>query len=92
MYELRRLECYTKLKNLVQDGDLSECSLPINKIKEFRHNKTKSRQKDKFERLISKSNGGYFHNYSTFDRHMFLANTPKTPAHNATLVPKQLHP
>ena len=75
--------------------DISQCSLPINKIKEFRHNKTRSRQKDKFDRLIKKAKmNGYLYDYesfSTFSRHMFLKDTPTTPAHMTTMVAAQLH-
>ena len=53
MQELKRS---AKLKNLIQDSDISQCSLLINKIKEFRHNKTRSRQKDTFDRLMNKAN------------------------------------
>ena len=44
MYELKRQECFSQPRNLIQDNDLSQCSLLINKIKEFRHNRTKSRK------------------------------------------------
>ena len=87
MYELKRSECYTKLENLKQDGDISQCCLLISKIKEFRHNKTRSRQKDKFNRLVSTSKG-YFHNYSsfgTFGGHVFFGRHPQNTStqHNA---------
>ena len=72
MYELKRSECYSQLRSLIQDDrNISQCILPINKIKEFRHNKTRPRQKEKFNRLISKMNGYlYNHNFGTFGRHM----------------------
>ena len=34
MYENKRAECCAKLKDLIQDKDISECSLLINKIKD----------------------------------------------------------
>ena len=43
------------------DSDLERSRLFINKIKEHRHNKTKRRQIDKFERLYFKCHG-YLHN------------------------------
>ena len=51
MYHNKRVECYAKLKNLIQDQDISECSLHINKIKEYRHNKIRVKQIDIFDRL-----------------------------------------
>ena len=85
MYELKRTECYAKLKNLIQERDISQCSLFINIIKEFRHNKTRSRQKVKFDRLISKSDR-YFHNYSSFGTfgwtHVFSRHSNNTSTHH----------
>ena len=74
MYELKRLECYYQLKNAIPDRDISQCSLLINKINKFRHNRPKSRQKDKFNRLSNKIEGYMFsnHGFSTFSRHMFF--------------------
>ena len=41
LWELKRQEFYSQLWNLIQDSELAQCILLINKIKEFRHNKTK---------------------------------------------------
>ena len=68
MYELKRHECYSQLRNLIHDSDLSQCILLINKINEFRHNGTKSRQRDKFYRLSNKIQGYMYNNngFGTF--------------------------
>ena len=34
VYEIKRSECYIKLKNLIWDRDISHCMLLINKIKD----------------------------------------------------------
>ena len=75
MYEMKRLECYSQLRNLIQDRDISQCSLLINNIKEFRHNRTKSRQKDKFSRLSNNIKGYMYYNdgFSTFGKYSFWA-------------------
>ena len=57
LWELKRHEWYAQLRNSILDSDLSRCILLVNKIKEFRHNKTKSRQRDKFNRLSNKITG-----------------------------------
>ena len=57
-----------KLRNITQDQDISEGIFLINKIKEYRHNKFKGKQINKFDRLLSKCNG-YYHNFGTFGGH-----------------------
>ena len=52
MYDNKRSECYAKFKNLMQDKDISECFLLINKIKVYRHNKITAKQTDTFDRLF----------------------------------------
>ena len=73
MYENKRAECYTQLKNLIQGQDISECSLLINKIKEYRHSKIKGKPIHKFDRLLKKYNGYHhkFGTFSTWQRHIF---------------------
>ena len=50
---------YTCLREIIMKDDLFTCIRFISKIKEHRHIKTKSRQIDKFKRLLVKS--GYHH-------------------------------
>ena len=50
MYEHNRGIIYSQLKDLILEEDLVKCIHVINNIKEFRHQKTKKRQKDKFKR------------------------------------------
>ena len=54
MYKNKRSECNAKLKNLIQDHDISEYTLLINKIKAYRHSKIKGEQIDKFSRFLKK--------------------------------------
>ena len=78
MYENKRAECYAKLKNLIHDKDISECSLLINKIKENMHSKIREKQIDEFDRCFKKYSG--YHNnfsYGTFGRHVFQCTPPQ---------------
>ena len=54
MYENKRSDCYAKPKNLMQDKDISVCSLLINKIKEYRYSNVRAKQIDKFDMLFKK--------------------------------------
>ena len=42
MYENKWFECYVKLRNIIQDSDIWECSFLINVIKEYRWNKNRA--------------------------------------------------
>ena len=66
---------YSKLRKLIQESDLTQCSLLINKIKEFRHTKTKLRQMDKFNRLWNKVSRYMYNNssFGTFGRIKFFS-------------------
>ena len=74
MYQNKRAECYAKLKNLIQDENISKYSLLIDKIKEYRHSKIRAKQTDKFYRLFKKYSG-YQHNlgFGTFGGQMFFS-------------------
>ena len=52
MHENEKAECHTKLENITQDQDISECSLLINKIIEYKHSKIQVKQINKFGRLV----------------------------------------
>ena len=91
MYELKRTEWYDKLRNLIQDWDISWYNLFINKVKEFRYHKTKTRQKDKLNRLINKRNRYlYNHHFGTFGGHIFLVDTTTTKT-SIMLISGPLH-
>ena len=92
MYKNRRAECYSKLKTLTQDQDISECILLINKVKEYRHSKIKGKQINKFDRLLRKCNG-YHNNFGTFSRQSFLLDActiPTIPTYRITVLPAVL--
>ena len=93
MYENKTAECYTKLKHLIQDQDISECSLLISKIKEYRHRKIGEKQIDKFDRLL-KQYSGYHHSFGTFGGDTFLVDIPTIPTCRKTVLPvvQPLHP
>ena len=81
--ELKRFDCYNKLRELIHEKDLSECSSLINKINDVRHNKVKARQKAKFDRLYTKVIG-YMYNggiYSSFGRNKSLSGHRFLPGH-----------
>ena len=96
LWELKRQEYYSKIRNLIQDSKLTQCILLINKIKDFRQNKTKLRQMDKFNRLYDKLLGYMYNNssFSTFGGHrLFGGNSNNrntldisTPTTTATLA------
>ena len=87
-YGNNRAKCNSQLRNLIQEDDIIKCMFLINKIKEYRHNKVKGKQIDKFECLFRKSNI-YQHNFgifSTFGRHTLLGRHP----HNNTTTQKNM--
>ena len=75
MYEHNRAKCYSQLRNLILEDDIIKCIHLVNKIKDHRHNKIRSKQIDKFEWLVRESSG-YLNNFSSFDGHIPLGGHP----------------
>ena len=62
----------------MQDSQLTQCILLTNRMKEFRHNKTKLKQKNKFNSLCNKISGYMLNNssFDTFCRHRYFGRLP----------------
>ena len=63
MYEHNRYKQYSHLRNMNIKNVINSCLHLINRIKEHRHDKIKTRQIDKFECLFFKKHG-YHHNFT----------------------------
>ena len=66
MNEYNRSKVYSQLRDPISEEDIVECIHLVSNIKEFRYNKAKKREIDKFERLVKITNGytsGYLYNF-----------------------------
>ena len=66
---------YSKLKSMVTENEIYMCIYLINRIKEHRHNKIKTRQIDKFKCLVFKRKSGYLDNFTRHNNSTIFNNT-----------------
>ena len=97
MYKETRCKQYPCLNNMINehdqhDQDFGKCIQFINKIKEHRHGKIKTKQIDKFKCLYFKQYGYYhnftrnFHNIDNINHNHSLSRQSNKPSRNSTAL------